>query len=184
MSRRIQVPDELIAQVAKAHGTKVATDYFNVTRDHVIGIRRKFENYQRGRGRPTRAEAALVPPRLDCACPRCVEWRAEEMRVSNIRHGQLFNERTLLAVGSLTDPWRKDAACKDEDLAIWFPTMTQGPQGAKWRPARIICGGCPVREECAEWALANDIPDGMYGGLTPKERTRILATGRQEPRAA
>jgi hypothetical protein len=39
--------------------------------------------------------------------------------------------------------------------------------------AKALCAQCPVREGCADWALENDERDGIWGGLTPKERTKI-----------
>lgn len=38
--------------------------------------------------------------------------------------------------------------------------------------ARSMCEECPVRVECARWGIAHEL-DGMWGGLTPKERQRI-----------
>lgn len=38
--------------------------------------------------------------------------------------------------------------------------------------ARTICSGCPVREACLEHALAVREPQGMWGGLTARERRR------------
>lgn len=37
-----------------------------------------------------------------------------------------------------------------------------------------ICGACPVREECAEYAIHHMGDEGGYwGGLTPADRRRI-----------
>lgn len=42
------------------------------------------------------------------------------------------------------------------------------------RAAKAVCAGCPVRDECLEWALANNEEHGVFGGQGPKERKRIL----------
>lgn len=40
--------------------------------------------------------------------------------------------------------------------------------------ARTICRGCPLRAECADYALTAPEPTGTWGALTAKERRRIL----------
>ncbi|WOQ17609.1 WhiB family transcriptional regulator [Raineyella sp. W15-4] len=47
-------------------------------------------------------------------------------------------------------------------------------EGAAQRKARGICMGCPVRVECLAEALDNRINWGMWGGLTERERRKIL----------
>jgi WhiB family transcriptional regulator, redox-sensing transcriptional regulator len=44
---------------------------------------------------------------------------------------------------------------------------------------RKICGGCPVKEQCLSYAVANNITDGVWGGYTTRER-RILRRKRQQ----
>lgn len=39
-----------------------------------------------------------------------------------------------------------------------------------YREARLLCAVCPVRAECAEEGAGE--PDGMWGGLTPRQRRR------------
>lgn len=38
-----------------------------------------------------------------------------------------------------------------------------------YRQQRQVCEDCPFRVECAEYAIAHEF-DGMWGGLTPKQR--------------
>lgn len=47
-------------------------------------------------------------------------------------------------------------------------------EGAAQRKARSICLGCDVRVECLAEALDNQINWGMWGGLTERERRKVL----------
>lgn len=57
---------------------------------------------------------------------------------------------------------------------MFFPENAQSDR--VWDRARTICGSCPVRSDCLEFALSyEDLEDrwGMYAGLTPNERNLI-----------
>lgn len=58
--------------------------------------------------------------------------------------------------------------CGQVDPDLFFPEKS----GSVLAPKRI-CGVCPVRQECLDWALANDVRHGVWGGLSDKERTRL-----------
>lgn len=75
-------------------------------------------------------------------------------------------------------PWARDAACAGTDNPEqWFPN-----QGGNCTPARTICGRCPVRIECLEYALAWNIRHGIWGGLSPTQRRPLAATSRRAQR--
>jgi len=63
--------------------------------------------------------------------------------------------------------WRKGAACKGANPEVFFPPKG-GFQQAK--VAKNMCKTCPVAQDCLEYALEQDIWDGIYGGLAPKDR--------------
>ncbi len=65
--------------------------------------------------------------------------------------------------------WFADAACRGESTDVFFPSSDAQAQAAKQ-----ICGACPVREECLEFALESRPADGVWGGLTPIERHRLI----------
>lgn len=70
--------------------------------------------------------------------------------------------------------WRDQAVCVGVPSTVFFPEMPQ--MTTAWDVARRLCGSCPVREKCLEFALRyEDLEDrwGMYGGLTPNERNLI-----------
>nr|MDQ6928977.1 WhiB family transcriptional regulator [Actinomycetota bacterium] len=39
--------------------------------------------------------------------------------------------------------------------------------------ARRVCIDCPVKSPCLEYALANSIDHGVWGGASERERRRI-----------
>lgn len=78
--------------------------------------------------------------------------------------------------------WFSKAACAgiaSVDPTIFFPDLERGQQGAHvWDKARQICNSCAVRQECLEYQMKFEEEtgrrDGMWGGLTPKERDRLF----------
>ena len=68
--------------------------------------------------------------------------------------------------------WQDSAECAQIGSDLFFQDE-DSPYG-NYRHARKICKVCPVRLDCLEYALADRIPHGMWGGLTPKERQSLL----------
>lgn len=62
-----------------------------------------------------------------------------------------------------------DRACRDMPFVVFFPTSSSPDV---FERAREVCGRCPVRQECLDWALENP-QYGMWGGLTMDERAAI-----------
>lgn len=71
--------------------------------------------------------------------------------------------------------WRVRAACRSVDGDLFF--AADGERGLakrrRERAAKAVCVGCPVREDCAGYALANREPHGVWGGLSEGDRERI-----------
>jgi WhiB family redox-sensing transcriptional regulator len=61
--------------------------------------------------------------------------------------------------------WRDHALCAHADPDLWSPEP-----GESAHTAKVLCGWCPVREQCLAWALDTKEPYGICGGLTPLER--------------
>lgn len=72
--------------------------------------------------------------------------------------------------GRLADDWRTDASCRGLDTNLFFPPGSAGANWVTLDNARQICGHCPVRQACLQWALTAEVTDGIWGGLTPTER--------------
>jgi WhiB family transcriptional regulator, redox-sensing transcriptional regulator len=70
--------------------------------------------------------------------------------------------------------WRQLAACRGVEPDIFYPASDDEAEAAKG-----VCGVCPVRQPCLEFALANRERDGVWGGATEKERRRILRQRRK-----
>lgn len=80
---------------------------------------------------------------------------------------------------SATQPdWRLEAACRGMDANVFFPDSEEDAG-----PARAVCAGCPVRDECLEFALATRQMDGIWGGLTETERRRVRRRRQEAARA-
>lgn len=58
--------------------------------------------------------------------------------------------------------WWTHAACAGDNTRLWFSSNPQ--------PGKEICTRCPVRPECLYDALQSEAPNGIWGGLTAKER--------------
>ena len=79
------------------------------------------------------------------------------------------------------ESWREAAACLDMTDVGFFP----GPEdlGGVSR-AKAVCASCPVAGECLSFAIETRQPDGIWGGLTPKERARVRRHWIEETRRA
>jgi WhiB family transcriptional regulator, redox-sensing transcriptional regulator len=69
---------------------------------------------------------------------------------------------------TIEEQWQERALCAQTDPEAFFPE-----KGGSTREAKRICMGCEVRDECLEYALANDERFGIWGGLSERERRRL-----------
>ena len=65
--------------------------------------------------------------------------------------------------------WMANGNCAHEPPSTFFPS-----DGVGVEVARKICGTCPVKEHCLEYALRNGEKFGIWGGMSERERRRIL----------
>jgi WhiB family redox-sensing transcriptional regulator len=77
--------------------------------------------------------------------------------------------------------WRAAGACRTADPDLFFPVAI----GAAARPqvtrALLICDGCPVKQDCLDFALRTREQAGIWGGTTPEERVRVLHARHRRP---
>ena len=64
--------------------------------------------------------------------------------------------------------WAARGACVTMDPDGFFV------QGAEQHAVKAACGACPVRTECLADALDNRVDFGVWGGMTERERRRLL----------
>lgn len=88
--------------------------------------------------------------------------------------------------------WQDEALCLEVGVEMFFPldsdsrgrdSLGFSPQEI-YRAAKEVCAQCPVRMPCLEQALQREEEYGVWGGLTPFERRRVLrARNRTQARA-
>jgi WhiB family transcriptional regulator, redox-sensing transcriptional regulator len=69
--------------------------------------------------------------------------------------------------------WRGLASCARHTPDLFFPVGETGLGGTQIAMAKRICIGCPVRQECLDYALASNQRFGIWGGLTEEERRPV-----------
>jgi WhiB family redox-sensing transcriptional regulator len=69
---------------------------------------------------------------------------------------------------------RRRAACRDMGPELFFPAGERTEEAANQvAEAKEVCGQCGVRLHCLTYALVANPEDGIWGGLTPSERTTL-----------
>jgi len=69
--------------------------------------------------------------------------------------------------------WMDSALCAQIGTDWWFPD--DGPGGhsrARRQSVRPICGGCPVRQPCLDWAIRTQPTTGIWAGYTARQIRR------------
>ena len=78
----------------------------------------------------------------------------------------------------IDDLWQVKASCRGPQAAVFFPpTSFERKDEKEEREARAkaICGACPVRKACLDYAIRIREPHGIWGGLNELERKQLLA---------
>lgn len=66
--------------------------------------------------------------------------------------------------------WGFDGApCTEVDPEIFFPDPSDVGGIIE---AKSICSECDLTTRCLQYAIDNSLKDGIFGGMTPKERER------------
>lgn len=107
--------------------------------------------------------------------------------LTHIQHDFVCQNCRAVALIAPVGDWVDDALCAEVGGDAWFPPM-RGGATLELRMAQEICRQCPVRQECLDFAVANNEQYGVWGGLTPLERRPLvralkaqLSTTTEEP---
>jgi len=86
----------------------------------------------------------------------------------------------MIAVTSIAPltSWRDHAECRGVDPGIFHPDDEEENEFSA-EAAKTICMSCPVREPCLEHAIAVREKHGVWGGLTARERRRLIRRRRR-----
>lgn len=72
--------------------------------------------------------------------------------------------------------WWAKANCLDADPEMFFPVA-----GNNGLDAQKVCAQCTVVDECLQYAVDNEIEEGVWGGMSAAKRLRMR---RQRSKAA
>lgn len=70
--------------------------------------------------------------------------------------------------------WHDSANCKGMETNIFFTESTNKQYKKNTALARAVCNKCKVRSECLNYALTENVPFGIWGGLSPRERSAVI----------
>ena len=83
-----------------------------------------------------------------------------------------------MSVQRVDDLWQVKAACRGPQSSVFFPPShfeRKDEKESREARAKAICGSCPVRRPCLDYALRIREPHGIWGGLSEVERKQVLA---------
>ena len=96
-----------------------------------------------------------------------------EERAAAVRE-RLAQPPTTPAPAGQGGDWRQQAACRQADPELFFPTERSGGYTHQVTHAREICATCQVRQPCLDTALhgpqAHNDQHGIFAGTTAKQR--------------
>ena len=75
--------------------------------------------------------------------------------------------------------WMDRAACKGVDTAPFFSEYR-----VEQNRAKEVCATCTVRTDCLDYAILTNSRFGIFGGMTYRERGRLVTSGYWPGRSA
>ena len=72
------------------------------------------------------------------------------------------------ATGLMVESWKEHAACKGQDIGLFFPANSR-----RNKAASKFCENCLVSELCLNEALTSSRVLGIWGGTTWKQRRQM-----------
>lgn len=71
------------------------------------------------------------------------------------------------------ESWMDDALCAQIGGGLWDSPDNDGPGANYSKDARKVCRRCPVMDPCALYGVAHAELEGMWGGMSPRQRVAI-----------
>jgi WhiB family transcriptional regulator, redox-sensing transcriptional regulator len=101
------------------------------------------------------------------------------------RYLSTFGQAQCLRLPPATEAawdWQLQGSCRGQAPELFFPdehiTSNRRRQESI---AKQICRDCPVLQQCRDHALRTPEPHGIWGGMTARERARVLSRPSQTP---
>lgn len=69
------------------------------------------------------------------------------------------------------ESWWEQAACSGIDVDVFYPLPNDA---VTTKQALQVCGRCPIRVECLQYAIRNRETYGIWGGTTERQRSPVL----------
>lgn len=79
------------------------------------------------------------------------------------------------------ETWRDGAACNGDEDVDFFPSPDDAVGNAR---AKALCASCPVLDDCLAFAIETNQTDGIWGGTTAAERSKLRRMWLRDLRAA
>lgn len=97
-----------------------------------------------------------------------------EKHLQDAAHGTFAAKSLTKALRSAVDSseWMSEGACYGDEEAAHL--LADGSTHEQHQGIKTYCTSCPVSEECLVHALAYGESEGVWGGLTPTQRTRLM----------
>jgi hypothetical protein len=73
--------------------------------------------------------------------------------------------------------------CQNTDPDVWFSdkdSQDVHSSASTIRQAKAFCKMCPVKQLCLEYAIVNDEPHGIWGGLSTVDRRKLRNPSRSK----
>ena len=87
--------------------------------------------------------------------------------MEEVLHISMIRARDKLFDRDVT--WKQRGNCAGMDPGKFFP-----PQGTSSKAVRLLiletCSYCPVREDCLQYAIETGEDEGIWGGMTARDR--------------
>ena len=85
----------------------------------------------------------------------------------------------MIALDNRAERWSR-AACSTADPELFFPISSSGPAVHQAKRAKAICARCEIRQACLDYAIDAGPIQGVWGGMTERERRLLRQRGHRE----